>query len=110
MLLICDASVLFEVLLLSAYFHIEVVELKTSFMSEEAILFLGLIGLLGEYCPTSRKKNVSSLTVCISGFPKYPEFCGCSSVQPCTASEDHLLCSEISLEEPHLLKATTSLP
>ena len=30
---------------------------ETSFMSEQAILYLGSIGLLGEYCPWSRKKN-----------------------------------------------------
>lgn len=30
---------------------------ETSFMSEQAILYLGSIGLLGEYCPTSKKKN-----------------------------------------------------
>ncbi|TYH72424.1 hypothetical protein ES332_D05G254800v1 [Gossypium tomentosum] len=29
-------------------------------MSERASLFLSSIGLLGEYCPTSRKKNRSS--------------------------------------------------
>lgn len=30
---------------------------ETSFMSEQAIFYLGSIGLLGEYCPWSRKKN-----------------------------------------------------
>uniref|UniRef100_M1BDZ9 Uncharacterized protein n=1 Tax=Solanum tuberosum TaxID=4113 RepID=M1BDZ9_SOLTU len=30
---------------------------ETSFMSEQAIFYLGSIGLLGEYCPTSKKKN-----------------------------------------------------
>ncbi|KAM3394647.1 hypothetical protein P3S68_003650 [Capsicum galapagoense] len=30
---------------------------EASFMSEQAIFYLGSIGLLGEYCPWSRKKN-----------------------------------------------------
>jgi len=33
------------------------VEFETSFMSVRASLFLSSIGLLGEYCPTSRKKD-----------------------------------------------------
>ncbi|KAL8162401.1 hypothetical protein V2J09_013890 [Rumex salicifolius] len=33
------------------------VESKAYFMSEQSSLFLTLIGLLGEYCPTSRRKD-----------------------------------------------------
>lgn len=33
---------------------------ETSFMSEQASLFLLLIGLLGEYCPSQRKKDRNS--------------------------------------------------
>lgn len=33
------------------------VKSEASFMSERASLFLSSIGLLGEYCPTSRKKS-----------------------------------------------------
>lgn len=35
----------------------EGVKFEASFMSERASLFLSSIGLLGEYCPTSRKKS-----------------------------------------------------
>lgn len=35
----------------------EGVKVETYFMSERASLFLSSIGLLGEYCPSSRKKN-----------------------------------------------------
>lgn len=35
----------------------ELVKFEAFFMSERASLFLSSIGLLGEYCPTSRKKN-----------------------------------------------------
>lgn len=35
---------------------VEGVKFEISFMSERTSLFLSLIGLLGEYCPTSRKK------------------------------------------------------
>ena len=35
----------------------ECVKFEASFMSERASLFLSSIGLLGEYCPTSRKKS-----------------------------------------------------
>lgn len=34
----------------------ELVKFEAFFMSERSSLFLSSIGLLGEYCPTSRKK------------------------------------------------------
>lgn len=40
-----------------AFLKVEGVKFEASFMSERASLFLSSIGLLGEYCPTSRKKN-----------------------------------------------------
>lgn len=36
---------------------VEGIKFEASFMSEQATFFLSSIGLLGEYCPTSRKKN-----------------------------------------------------
>lgn len=36
---------------------VESLKFEASFMSERATLFLSSIGLLGEYCPKSRKKN-----------------------------------------------------
>lgn len=38
----------------------ECLKSETSFMSEQASLFLLSIGLLGEYCPPQRKKDRSS--------------------------------------------------
>lgn len=42
---------------------VEGVQVEHSFMSEAVCSYLGLIGLLGEYCPTSKKKN-KHLCVC----------------------------------------------
>jgi len=42
---------------LSIAFKVEGVQVEYSFMSEAVCTYLGLIGLLGEYCPTSKKKN-----------------------------------------------------
>lgn len=39
----------------------EGVKFETPFMSERASLFLSSIGLLGEYCPTSRKKSAETI-------------------------------------------------
>ncbi|KAK4433657.1 hypothetical protein Salat_0528400 [Sesamum alatum] len=39
---------------------VEGVKLETSFMSEQASLFLSSIGLLGEYCPLPREKEKNS--------------------------------------------------
>lgn len=81
-------------------------------MSEEAITYLELIGLLGEYCPLPRKKNFSSLRKvdCMHlGFlQEHTEFHGCNAEQPCTAFEDQFLFPEIPFEESHLLKLSTS--
>lgn len=41
----------------------EGVTFETPFMSERASLFLSSIGLLGEYCPTSRKKISCAETI-----------------------------------------------
>ena len=38
----------------------ECLKSETSFMSEQASLFLLSIGLLGEYCPSQRKKDRNS--------------------------------------------------
>ncbi|WRX30215.1 hypothetical protein QQP08_022702, partial [Theobroma cacao] len=38
------------------FVKVEGVSFESSFMSERASLFLSSIGLLGEYCPTSRKR------------------------------------------------------
>lgn len=43
-------------LLYLQFVKVEGVKFETSFMSERTSLFLSSIGLLGEYCPTSRKK------------------------------------------------------
>lgn len=60
---------------------------ETSFMSEQAIFYLGSIGLLGEYCPTSRKKNrhFSGWVDCMhlgSLQEEHIDFCGCCKAQP----------------------------
>ncbi|XP_019246426.1 PREDICTED: uncharacterized protein LOC109226077 [Nicotiana attenuata] len=60
---------------------------ETSFMSEQAIFYLGSIGLLGEYCPTSRKKNhhFSRWVYCMhlgSLQEEHIDFCGCCKAQP----------------------------
>ncbi|KAJ8530630.1 hypothetical protein K7X08_023511 [Anisodus acutangulus] len=60
---------------------------ETSFMSEQAIFYLGSIGLLGEYCPWSRKKNrhCSGRVDCMhlrSLQEEHFDFCGCWEAQP----------------------------
>ncbi|WMV16900.1 hypothetical protein MTR67_010285 [Solanum verrucosum] len=37
-------------------FQVVVSQVEASFMSKQATLYLGSVGLLGEYCPTSRKR------------------------------------------------------
>ncbi|KAH1057524.1 hypothetical protein J1N35_035589 [Gossypium stocksii] len=44
-------------LLCRQFVKVEGINFESSFMSERASLFLSSIGLLGEYCPTSRKKE-----------------------------------------------------
>lgn len=56
----------------------EGVKFETYFMSERASLFLTSIGLLGEYCPSSRKKN------------RYPSFeVGCMHLELAEANNTH---------------------
>ncbi|KAK9194488.1 hypothetical protein WN944_005195 [Citrus x changshan-huyou] len=61
-------------------------------MSIQAISCLGSVGLLGEYCPSSRKKirPLSGRFGCMHlvPFQEYPEeFCGCSHWQPFLTTE-----------------------
>ncbi|KAL6286727.1 hypothetical protein ACE6H2_011117 [Prunus campanulata] len=81
-----------QVYLLPSDFQGEVVSGEVSFMSEQAIFYLGSIGLLGEYCPSSRKKNRPLLkgNSCMHRLPyqEYPEFHGCYWLQPFIASEN----------------------
>ena len=71
----------------SVFAKVEGVKFETSFMSEQASLFLSSIGLLGEYCPTSRKKNRHSFTkvgcMHLEPFLDYITHSpGCSYMQP----------------------------
>ena len=66
----------------------EGVKFEISFMSERTSLFLSSIGLLGEYCPTSRKKyrhhseNISCMHLGIfQGY--YNSSHGCRFMWPC---------------------------
>ncbi|BBG99591.1 hypothetical protein Prudu_009328, partial [Prunus dulcis] len=85
-------SIGFQVYLLPSDFQGEVVSGEVSFMSEQAIFYLGSIGLLGEYCPSSRKKNRPLLkgNSCMHRLPyqEYPEFHGCYWLQPFIAYEN----------------------
>lgn len=82
-----------QVLLLSAEFKGEAVNVEVSFMSIKAISYLGSIGLLGEYCPSSRKKNrpLSDRSGCMHLVPfqeHQEDFYGCSWLQHFENSED----------------------
>ena len=55
---------------MSIAFKVEGVQVEYSFMSEAVCSYLGLIGLLGEYCPTSKKKN-KQLRLCSKKFWLY---------------------------------------
>ncbi|KAK9271767.1 hypothetical protein L1049_002130 [Liquidambar formosana] len=72
-------------------------------MSEQAIIYLGSIGLLGEYCPSSRKKNRSLLEridcMPLEPFQENSEFHGCSWMQPVLTSEDQPSCVQEALED-----------
>ncbi|GLT28850.1 hypothetical protein SLA2020_037540 [Shorea laevis] len=61
-------------------------------MSVQALHYLGSIGLLGEYCPSARRKNshFSNKIDCmhLGPFREYPEFHGCSWPQPFLSAED----------------------
>lgn len=88
---IVDAGSLLVYLLL-ADSQGEGVKIEVSFMSEQAAFYLGLIGLLGEYCPSSRKKNrsIPQRIGCmhLGPFLEYPEFGGCNWKQPFLTAED----------------------
>lgn len=81
----------------------ESVNIEVSFMSEQATFYLGAIGLLGEYCPSSRKKNrsISQRIGCmhLGPFLEYPEFCGCNWKQPFLAAEDQSFCVQKTSED-----------
>ncbi|KAI3665571.1 hypothetical protein L6452_44198 [Arctium lappa] len=68
---------------------------KCFFMSEQAILYLGWIGLLGEYCPISRKKTpfLSETVGCMhrAPFQDHTDFSGCYWVQPLVATSEYSL-------------------
>jgi hypothetical protein len=87
--------------LLSADFQGEVVNVVVYFMSEQAIFFLETIGLLGEYCPSSRKKNrsLSKAVGCmhLGPFEEY-SWCGCKCMQPSFSAEDQSIFAERILE------------
>lgn len=72
-------------------------------MSEQAIFFLGTIGLLDEYCPSSRKKNrsLSKGVGCmhLGPFREYSGFRGCKWMQPLLAAEDQSSFVQKILEE-----------
>ena len=84
-------------------FRVKCVEVKVSFMSIQAISFLGEIGLLGEYTPSLRKKGrpLSDKVGCmhLGPFKGYPEFSGCSLVQPYLITEKQSSLFEESSED-----------
>ncbi|KAL2246998.1 UNVERIFIED_CONTAM: Eukaryotic translation initiation factor 5 [Sesamum indicum] len=67
------------------------VEAEATFMSEQAILYLGSVGLLGEYCP-SRKKNPhtpdSINCMHLGSFLEHSGFCGCNIARPFIVTTD----------------------
>lgn len=87
-------------------FRFQCVKVEASFMSEQAILYLGLVGLLGEYCPTSRKKNPHICKIFgrmyLLSFLEHLELCGCIRV-----STDQSSHARISLEDTFSLKPNT---
>ncbi|KAJ6936143.1 hypothetical protein NC652_011009 [Populus alba x Populus x berolinensis] len=84
-------------------FRVKCVEVEVSFMSIQAISFLGEIGLLGEYTPSLRKKGrpLSDKVGCmhLGPFKGYPEFSGCSLVQPYLITEKQSSLFEESSED-----------
>ncbi|KAJ6936400.1 hypothetical protein NC652_011190 [Populus alba x Populus x berolinensis] len=69
----------------------------------EAISFLGAIGLLGEYSPSSRKKGgplFDTISYMHFGlFDEYPEFQGCSWIQPFLTKQERSFLAKESLED-----------
>ncbi|CDP02730.1 unnamed protein product [Coffea canephora] len=88
----------------------EVCQSKISFMSEEAVYYLGSIGLLGEYCPTSRKKSRDFFerVDCMHLWSFHTELYDCSRAQGSLVLEDQSWCVEKSLEDTYILKSCSS--
>lgn len=79
-------------------------------MSEQAILFQGSIGLLGEYCPKSRKKNepLSDRIDCMY-HTSWQEFRYCDWVQLSFSKEEEIdLSAQDSLKDFYILKSSIS--
>lgn len=77
-------------------------QFETSFMSEPASLFLSSLGLLGEYCPTSRKKNIhpSEIVGCMHlGAIEScrSEVLGCGSMRPFTSEENFAIADKAAV-------------
>lgn len=87
------------------------VEVEVSFMSIQALSFLGEIGLLGEYTPSLRKRGrpLSDKVGCmhLGPFKGYPEFSGCCWVQPYVITGKQSSLFEESSED--IIVATLSL-
>lgn len=65
----------------------ESVKLEVSFMSGLDSLYLGTIGLLGEYSPISRKRYILSLESFMHHRPLQHCTSGCSFMQPSGTEE-----------------------
>ncbi|KAJ7000495.1 hypothetical protein NC653_011083 [Populus alba x Populus x berolinensis] len=91
--------------------NLQVVAVLSADFQGEAISFLGEIGLLGEYTPSLRKKGrpLSDKVGCmhLGPFKGYPEFSGCSWVQPYLITEKQSSLFEESSED--IIVATLSL-
>lgn len=81
-------------------------------MSEQAILYLGCIGLLGEYCPIFGEETplFSKRVGCMHRVPfqEHTEFCGCSLAQPSVTKAVRSFCSQESIIDTHFLTSTVS--
>lgn len=72
-------------------------QFEASFMSEPASLFLSSLGLLGEYCPTSRKKNIhpSEIVGCLrlgaTESCRSDFLLGCGFMRPFTSEENFVI-------------------
>lgn len=88
---------------------VEGVKLETSFMSERASQLLSSVGLLGEYCPSSRKKEAHSgpQVGCMLLGPRegYTIRCrqGCQCMRPVPFVRDFYHAEEILAVEHYLL-------
>lgn len=72
-------------------------------MSKQAIPYLGSIGLLGEYCPSARKKirPLSDNLGCmhLGSFQEHPDFRSCRWMQPFVFADQSCLIPYKTLEE-----------